>query len=205
MKKIGIMGGTFNPIHMGHLLLAEWALDAAGLDEVWMMPTGCSYQKAACEDMASPGERFHMVSLAVENNARLRCDDREVRRRGYTYSYETLEELRSQYPREHFYFIFGADCLFTMETWKHPERIFANCSVLAAVRGNASTERMQVKIRELTARYHADIQLLPFLQLAISSTEIRERVSRGQSIRYLVPDKVIAYINDKGLYRHEGK
>lgn len=205
MKKIGIMGGTFNPIHMGHLLLAEWAMDAAGLDEVWVMPTGCSYMKADCEDMAAPGERFHMVSLAVENNDRLFGDDREIRREGYTYSYETLEELNRQYPEDHFYFIFGADCLFTIENWKYPEKIFANCSVLAAVRGETSTEQLQAKIRELTAKYQADIQLLPFLQLEISSTEIRRRVSRGQSIRYLVPDNVIAYIKDKGLYRHEGK
>ena len=204
MKKIGIMGGTFNPIHMGHLLLAEWAMDAAKLDEVWMVPTGCSYMKAN-QNITTPEERYHMTCIAVENNSRLRSDDIEIRREGYTYSYETLEDLHRKYPEDHFYFIFGADCLFSIESWKFPERIFANCSIIAAVRGDASMEKMQAKITELKEKYNADIQLLPFLQLEISSTEIRKRVSQGESIRYLVPDNVIAYIEEKGLYRHEGK
>lgn len=202
MKKIGIMGGTFNPIHMGHLLLAEWAMEAAKLDEVWVIPTGCSYMKTGME-IASPEDRYRMVCMAVENNRCLKCDDIEIRRQGYTYSYETLELLNQKYPEYHFYFIFGADCLFSIETWKYPEKIFANSSIIAAVRGNASTDKMQEKIEMLKRKYQADISLLPFLQLDISSTEIRKRISLGKSIRYLVPDCVIAYIEEKGLYQHE--
>ncbi len=202
MRKIGIMGGTFNPIHTGHLLLAEWAMDAWKLDEVWMMPTGYSYMKAS-QRIVSPEERYRMVCMAISGNEKLRCNDMEIKRQGYTYSYETLEELRKQYPEDHFYFIFGADCLFSIENWKCPERIFANCSVIAAVRGDTPIEEMQQKIKELECRYQADIVLLPFLQLEISSTEIRKRVRQGQSIRYLVPDNVIAYIEEKGLYRDE--
>ena len=202
MKKIGIMGGTFNPIHMGHLLLAEWAMEAAKLDEVWVIPTGCSYMKAG-QDIATPEDRYRMVCMAVENNKRLKCDDIEIRRQGYTYSYETLELLNQKYPEYHFYFIFGADCLFSIETWKYPEKIFANSSIIAAVRGNTSTDKMQEKIEMLKRKYQADISLLPFLQLDISSTEIRKRISLGKSIRYLVPDCVIAYIEEKGLYQNE--
>lgn len=202
MKKIGIMGGTFNPIHMGHLLLAEWAMEAAKLDEVWVIPTGCSYMKTGVE-IASPEDRYHMVSMAVENNKRLKCDDIEIRRQGYTYSYETLELLNQKYPEYHFYFIFGADCLFSIETWKYPEKIFANSSIIAAVRGNTSTDKMQDKIDMLKRKYQADISLLPFLQWDISSTEIRKRISLGKSIRYLVPDCVMEYIEEKGLYQHE--
>lgn len=202
MKKIGIMGGTFNPIHVGHLLLAEWARDAVGLDEVWVIPTGCSYMKAN-QDIADAEQRFEMSCIAVEGNPSLICKDTEIQRQGYTYSYETLEILREQYPDYHFYFIFGADCLYTIEKWKYPERIFANCTVIASVRGDSPIEAMQQKISELKEQYRADIILLPFLQLEISSTEIRERVRKGQSIRYLVPDNVIVYIEEKGLYRNE--
>ena len=202
MKKIGIMGGSFNPIHNGHLLLAEWALDAAHLDEVWMIPTGYSYMKET-HDMAAPQDRYQMVCSAINGNTKLFCKDLEINRPGYTYSYETLELLRKEYPEYHFYFILGADCLFTIENWKYPERIFANCSVIAALRDNVSMMSMEEKMNELEKKYQADIQLLPFLQLEISSTMIRERICHGQSIRYLVPDSVIAYIDEKGLYQHE--
>lgn len=202
MKKIGIMGGTFNPIHVGHLMLAEWAKDAMELDEVWLVPTGCSYMKRDC-DVAAAEDRYRMTCIAAEGNPQFACKDIEIKRQGYTYTYETLDILRSQYPEYRFCFIFGADCLFTIENWKYPERIFENCTVIAAVRGNAHIEEMQKKITELEHKYNADIRLLPFLQLELSSTEIRRRVREGQSIRYLVPDKVLAYIQKKGLYKNE--
>ena len=202
MKKIGIMGGTFNPIHIGHLLLAQWALDAEALDEVWVIPTGCSYMKSN-QDMATPDERYHMTCLAVKGNDKLRCSDIEILREGHTYTYETLEELHNRYPEYRFYFIFGADCLYAIEKWKCPERIFAGCSVIAAVRGDASMEAMKAKMKEVEEKYNADIHLLPFLQLEISSTEIRKRIGKGQSVRYLVPDEVITYIEEKGLYKDE--
>lgn len=204
MKKIGIMGGTFNPIHMGHLLLAQWAKDAEGLDEIWFIPTGCSYMKSN-QDMLSSEERFQMTNVAVCGNKFMKVLDIETRREGYTYTYQTLEELKLQYPEYHFYFIFGADCLYSIESWKHPERIFANCSIIAAVRGDATMAEMQSKMLDLQEKFQADIKLLPFLQLEISSTLIRERIKRGQSIRYLVPDKVISYIEEKGFYGYEIK
>lgn len=204
MKKIGIMGGTFNPIHMGHLLLAEWAKDAEGLDEIWFIPTGCSYMKSN-QDMAASKERFQMTSLAICGTESMKVLDIEIRREGYTYTYETLEELKHEYPEYHFFFIFGADCLFSIESWKHPERIFANCSIIAAVRGDATMEEMNCKRAKLQEKYDADIRLLPFLQLEISSTIIRERIKEGHSIRYLVPDTVISYIEEKGLYGYEIK
>lgn len=202
MKKVGIMGGTFNPIHNGHLLLAEWAMDAEKLDEVWFIPTGCSYMKAGT-DVASPEARFAMTGLGISGNPRLKCLDVEIKREGYTYTFETMEELCRDYPEHHFYFISGADCLFTIEKWKSPERIFANCSMIAAVRGDATMDEMNAKSLELQQKYGADIKLLPFLQLEISSTQIRERIRNRQSIRYLVPEAVISYIEEKGLYGYE--
>ena len=204
MKKIGIMGGTFNHIHMGHLLLAQWAMDFQKLEEIWFIPTGCSYMKENSDNITAL-ERLQMTGLAVNNNPFMKVLDLEVKREGYTYTYETMEELHNRYPEYHFYFIFGADCLFSIEKWKFPERIFANCSIIAAVRENCDLSLMKNKIEELRAQYQADIVLLPFLQLEISSTMIRERVAMGQSIRYLVPDEVISYIEEKGFYGYESK
>ena len=141
-----------------------------------------------------------IISSQFKDNNNFYCKDIEIRRPGYTYSYETLELLHKEYPEYHFYFIFGADCLFSIEDWKYPERIFANCSIIAALRGDISIVSMQQKIVELERKYHADIQLLPFMQFEISSTMIRERLRHGQSIRYLVPDSVISYLEEKGLY-----
>lgn len=202
MKKIGIMGGTFNPIHIGHLTLAERALDDCGLDEIWMIPTGCSYMKQNV-NVISGEERLIMAELAAEGNQRIKCLDIEIKRSGYTYSYETLNQLRSLYPDYEFFFIFGADCLFTIENWKYPDKIFEQCTVIVAVRNGSSRTEMEEKIAELKHRFHAKIILLPFLNLEVSSTELRERLRCGKSVKYLIPDKVIAYISGKGFYSQE--
>lgn len=201
-RRIGLMGGTFNPIHTGHMLLAEWAMDAVALDEVWMVPAGTPYMKAGQEIL--PGEeRLRMTRLAIRDNDHFRCLDIEVKRQGYTYTFETLEWLRGRYPEDEFFFIVGADCLFAIEGWKAPERIFANCTLVAATRGENALPEMEAKKRELEEKYSKEIVLLPFLRMSISSTEIRERVRREQSIRYLVPDNVLAYIREKGFYREK--
>lgn len=199
VKKIGIMGGTFNPIHIGHLLLAERAMEDKELDEVWVIPTGCSYMKRNV-DVVSGEERYAMTKLAVADQDRIRCLDIEIKRCGYTYSYETLEQLQNEYPDDEFYFIFGADCLFTIEKWKYPERIFGICKVIAAVRNGSSIVEMEQKRKELEERFHAQISLLPFPNLEISSTNLRERIRQGKSVRYLIPDAVIDYIEEKHFY-----
>lgn len=202
MKKIGIMGGTFNPIHVGHLLLAEWAKETENLDEIWLIPTGCSYMKSDIQVLDAK-ERFNMTALAAEDNGYMRCLDIEVKRTGYTYTYETLQELKEQYPDAIFYFIFGADCLYSIENWKCPEKIFENCNIIAAIRGDASIKDMELKKKELEVRYNAKITLMNFLSIEMSSTNIRERVRMGQSIRYMVPDSVLSYIEEKGFYKDE--
>ena len=118
-------------------------------------------------------------------------------------SNETLEELRNLYPEEEFYFILGADCLFAIEGWKAPERIFGCCTLVAAVRGDRNLSEMEAKRKELMEKFRPErgIVLLPFLSMSLSSTEIRERVRKGQSVRYLVPDRVLAYIREKGFYQ----
>ncbi len=199
MRKIGILGGTFNPIHWGHLLLAEWARDTFEFDEVWFIPTGHSYMKA--NDNVLPGEeRFHMATLALEGNPFFKCLDVEIKRQGCTYSYETLEQLKSMCPNDDFYFIVGADCLFSIENWKYAERIFQSCTLTAAVRDKASWNEMEDKRKELEQRFHCNILLMPFVSLSVSSTEIRQRIREQKSVRYLVPDRVLKYIEEKGFY-----
>lgn len=202
MKKIGIMGGTFNPIHVGHLILAERALEEKELDEIWLIPTGCSYLKANTGVL--PGvERFKMATLAVEKQEKIKCLDIEIKRAGNTYSYETLEQLKEEYPSYEFYFIFGADCLFTIENWKYPERIFKCSKIIAAVRNDSSTVAMEEKILELEQKFGADINLLSFPRLEISSTDLRERIRVGKSVRYFIPDSVISYIAENRFYMDE--
>lgn len=202
MSKIGIMGGSFNPIHFGHLMLAECAREELRLDEVWFVPTGYSYMKQTDSEYRGPlaMERFEMTRLATEGNPYFRCLDIEVHRAGNTYTYETLRELNRQYPENDFYFIFGADCLYGIEHWKEPELIFDSCEIVAALRTDFVAADMQKKINELRDRFNARIHFLPFREIALSSTDIRERVRLGKSIRYMVPDSVICYIEEKGFY-----
>lgn len=134
-KKMGIMGGTFNPIHTGHLLLAQWAMEEAGLDGVLFMPTGNSYMKDKGEMLSGP-ERLVMTQLAIRDRECFYCSDLEVKRGGNTYTYETLESLQFLYPQAKLYFIVGADCLFSIENWYCPEKIFRCCTLLAASRGH---------------------------------------------------------------------
>lgn len=206
MQKFGIMGGTFNPVHMGHLTLAEWVRDVLKLDEVWFIPTGSSYMKDS-RDILPGRERFHMVELAIQDNPFFRCLDLEISRKGHTYSYETLEQLRARYPEDMFYFITGADCLFAIDHWKNPERILGNCTLVAAGRGDVPLEVMTAKKKALEQKYDCreEIQLVPFLSLSVSSTQIRSRILQGHSIRYLVPDRVISYIEEKGYYREKNE
>lgn len=198
--KVGIMGGTFNPIHMGHLLLAQTALTEENLDYILFMPSGCSYLKKA-EHVLDAKHRLKMTELAVSDNPFFKVSDMEIKREGATYTFETLKQLKEENPSDSFYFIMGADCLFTIENWKNPQEIFDNCTLLAAVRNGVSTVSMQEKCEELETRFHAKVKLLPFPETAISSTYIRKKVSKGKSVQYLLPDAVRTYIAENHLYQ----
>ncbi len=200
-EKIGIMGGTFNPIHMGHLLLAQWAMEEAGLNGVIFMPTGNSYMKDKIE-MLPGSERLAMTRLAIHGRECFSCSDLEVKRGGNTYTYETLESLQCMYPRARLYFIVGADCLFSIENWYRPDKIFRHCTLLAASRDGAPMEMLEEKRRELAKHHGADILLMAFPNMEISSTDIRRRCREGRSIQYLVPDRVREYIAQNHFYKN---
>lgn len=197
-RKTGILGGTFNPIHMGHLLLAEWAKDTMSLDRIILIPAGNPYMKK--DKVLDAGIRLKMVEIAVCDRNDFEISDMEIKREGYTYTWETLEELHRMYPEDELYFIIGADCLFTIEKWREPEKIFHSCHLLAAARNGASDEEMEKKVSELKRKYNSEISLLKFPEIQISSTDIRNKVAAGNSCRYMLPDSVYEFIKDNKLY-----
>ncbi len=199
-EKTGILGGTFNPIHTGHLLLAQAALEETGLSEVMFLPSGVSYLKAE-EHVLPAGQRLEMTKLAIEGNPSFTVSDMEIKRKGNTYTCDTLRLLKAERPQDTFYFIVGADCLFGMEGWYHPEEIFASCRILAAVRDDTDREELYRQAERLRALYQADIILLDLPRIDISSTSVRQRVKAGKSIRYMVPEAVRHYIQEHDLYK----
>lgn len=162
-KKVGIIGGTFNPIHLGHLLLAEWAKEKMALDEVLFIPTGNSYMKK--DTPILPGkERLHMVNLAINNRTDFTSSDIEINRSGNTYTYETLEMLKKDNPNTIYYFIVGADCLYSIENWVHPEKIFKHCALIVATRNDMSLEKLAQKAEALKKYYQGEIHLFFFFK-----------------------------------------
>lgn len=199
MKKVGLLGGTFNPVHMAHLIIAEIAREDAELDEILFVPSGCSYLKDI-SDILPAKDRIHMTGLAIEDNPYFALSTVEIDRGGNSYTCDTLLELKERYPENVYHLILGADNLFTMEDWKDPEVIFQNAKILAAVRGSKKRADMEEKIAELQERYGADITLLNVRHVDISSSAIREKIAQGRSIRYMVPEKVREYIVKNHLY-----
>ena len=199
-KKVGIMGGTFNPIHIGHLILAETARTQYSLDEILFIPSGLSYMKQQM-DIPAGEVRADMTSLAIEDNPFFALSLMEIERGGNTYTYETLEALKVQNPDNEYYFILGADSLFAIEKWQSTQKIFELCTILVAVRNDGNLGNIQAEAERLSAKYQGNVLLLDCGNMEISSTRIRDNVKNGHSIRYLVPDKVIQYIEEHNLYR----
>ncbi|MDE6663169.1 MAG: nicotinate-nucleotide adenylyltransferase [Lachnospiraceae bacterium] len=194
------MGGTFNPIHIGHLIIAERAREQFDLEEVLFMPCGMPYMKDTSELLPSD-IRAEMVSLAIKDNPFFTLSTIEIEKEGSTYTYETLEQLKSENPDTEYYFILGADSLWTISDWKEPERIFANCHILAAVRDDKSAQDMKKRINFLKNKFDARISLLKTGLIEISSSTIRDSVKKGTSVRYLVPNNVYDYIIKNKLYK----
>ena len=201
--KIGIMGGTFDPIHNGHLMLGEYAYQQFSLDQVWFMPNGNPPHKSSESIESQTRNRVEMVKLAICIRPYFSIQLYEVENKGVHYSYKTMEHFRETYPEHEFYFIIGADSLFSIERWVHPELLLKNCIVLAAYRDDKDTSEMLAQINYLNKKYSADIRLLNTPNVDISSSEIRDNLKEGKTIKDFVPDAVFAYIEEKRLYREE--
>ena len=200
MKRIGIMGGTFNPIHLGHLIIAEAAYEAYNLDEVLFVPSGVSYMKDQSEILDAK-KRVHMTGLAIEDNPHFALSTIEIDRDGNSYSYETLETLRKQNPNTEYFFLVGSDTLFALETWKHPEILLPSCTILVAVRDGVPMEKMQEHAKYLEEKFGGSIKLLTTPNIEISATDIRNRLAANRDVKYFVPDSVLEFIHKYDLYK----
>ena len=201
MKKIGIMGGTFDPVHNGHLLLGRQAYTEYGLDEIWYMPSHIPPHKKD-HHVTESEDRLNMLRLALEELPWCSVSEFEMKREGNTYTAQTLELLKKEYPEHKFYFIIGADSLFQLETWYHPEKVMELASFLVSEREYESGGRtFGEQIAYLKSKFGADIQILHNEEVDIASADIRRRVAEGKDIVKDVPEAVDAYIRTHGLYR----
>lgn len=194
--KVGVLGGTFDPVHLGHLVLAERARDELSLDLVLFVPAGDPWRKSHRE--ITPAEhRLAMLQLAVEGNDAFGVSDLEIRREGPTYTADTLAVLAAERLDDEFYFIVGADALADMPNWHEPERIVEHARLAVAPRDVQEANIAALALPAIAGR----IVQFTMPPLAVSSTEVRERIAAGRSVRYLVGDRVLDYIGERGLYR----
>jgi len=199
-KRVGILGGTFNPIHIGHLILAERALEEYELDEILFIPTGTPYFKSAAE-VLDKKVRISMTGNAIEDNPNFALSTIETDREGISYTYETLQLLKKDNPDTQYYLILGADTLFQIEQWKHPEIILKLAGILGAVRDDKNHEDLKVRAAELEEKFGTEVNILRMPHIGVSSSDIRERIRTGKSVRYMLPEKTLEYIEKNGLYR----
>lgn len=203
-KKIGIMGGTFDPIHVGHLILGEKAHEQLGLDKVWFMPSGNPPHKRNREGRASDEQRVEMVKRAISGNPHFALSLIEMNENGYTYTYRTLETLKQQNPDTDYYFIIGADSLYNFATWKEPARICGACTIVAASRNHIPAHSLDQQMTYLSQQYKGCFIRLDTMNIDVSSQDLRRWLKEGRSLRYYVPDDVIAYIRNNHIYMTGG-
>lgn len=196
-KKIGILGGTFNPIHNGHILLAKNTCAQFNLDEILVIPSANPPHKRE-QPVLDISHRCEMVKLAIQNEPDLIFSDIEARRVGYSYTADTLTELKDVYDR--IYFIVGADSLFLIDKWYHPEITMRIATLVVANRNHYQDSEIADQIRYLTDKYGAKIEILNAFDSPVSSSQIRANVSKGISIEGLVPKAVEEYITKNKLY-----
>lgn len=202
-KRLGIFGGSFDPVHRAHLKLAKQAKKQFVLDEVWFVPSGVSYHKG--NEMTSAHHRVEMLRRAIRGEEGFAVSDLDIARSGNTYTADTLTFLREQDPDTDLFFLAGADSLLNMENWYHPEVVFRTAEILAAERPGSSEEALRAKAGELRERFGARIAWVDGLYEEISSRQIREAVRLGESLSAYVTPEVEAYIQEQDLYREVEK
>ncbi|MCX5700843.1 MAG: nicotinate-nucleotide adenylyltransferase [Candidatus Omnitrophica bacterium] len=187
--KIGILGGTFNPVHIGHLILAEETREKLGLDKIIFVPTAMPPHKDSL-DIASAKDRFNMLKLAIKSNKYFAISDVEIKRPGRSYTIDTIRELKSSYSNDELYFIIGSDLLKYLNEWKDLKEIVKMVKFIAATRPGYPLEQIP-----------GYIQTLPIRAVDVSGFEVRTCSQKNKSFGYLVPDKVFDYIKKRKLYK----
>ena len=199
--RIGILGGTFNPPHLGHLISAQEAYLQLGLDRVTLIPARIPPHKPV-EDEPGPEHRLALCRLAVRGDERFDVSDVEIGREGPSYTVDTLEELHSSAPDHEFFLIVGGDIAAGLPNWREPERVLSLATLAVAKRRGTSRAAVDDALRSLRGGERAQFFRMP--RIGISSTMLRDRVRAGEPIRYYVPDPVIDYIDNHHLYAGVG-
>lgn len=195
------MGGTFDPIHMGHLILGEKAYEQLKLDKILFMPSGNPPHKKDRTGRASDEERVEMVRRAISGNPHFELSLIEMNERGYTYTYHTLEALKEKNPDTDYFFIIGADSLYNFETWMEPARICQACTLVVATRNHTPIMELNREMTRLSDKYHGIFLRLDTMNIDVSSEILRDWIRKKQSVRYYMQDSVIAYIEERQIYR----
>lgn len=195
---IGVLGSAFNPPHLGHLALAQEALWQLGLDEVVLVPTGQAPHKRIVDD-PGPEVRMEMTRLAAADDERFSVSALEVEREGPSYTYETLEALAEERADTELVFVMGADAAVGLESWRKPERVVELASLAVARRAGVSDADVAAVTGSLGCERRATMLEMP--QFGVSSSVVRERAKQGRPLRYLVPDSVASFIEERGIYR----
>ena len=200
--RVGVFGGTFDPIHLGHLILAEQCRDQAKLDLVLFVPALLPPHKQQ-QTLTPFAQRVEMLALAISGNPAFRVEDMEEERSGPSYTVDTLTQLQRERPGDDLSFIIGSDSLHDLRIWHQPRRILELAALLVVARAGFST----FSAKELKAALQLDddfslrYQIVEAPLIAIASRDIRQRIAEGRSVRYMIPRAVEAYIQEKGLYR----
>ena len=197
-EQIGILGGTFNPPHMGHIQAALRAADELALDRVLLIPEALPPHKETVSGSPTAWQRYDMVCLAAQADPRLQADDCEIRRGGKSYTVETLTELTKRYPHARLTFICGTDMFLTLNHWYHAEELMQLARFAAAARNPGEEALLIAKQQELQKQFHADTVLLHGESLPVSSSEVRERLKQGDFSG--LDDRVAAYIRKNRLF-----
>ncbi len=199
MKRIGVFGGSFNPIHIGHVALGTGSLEAFDLDALVVVPSGSHPFKGSTSVTAL--QRYDMARLAFADNAHITVSDMEVREQGVSYTIDTLHRLSLIYPDDSLIFIQGADILNELHRWHRADELHKYCSFRIVARRGYPTAQLEDRIANLAHTLHLHIEYADMDLPEVSSTDIRRRLALGENCRGLVPDEVLHYIEERGLYR----
>jgi nicotinate-nucleotide adenylyltransferase len=200
--RIGVFGGTFDPVHLGHLIVAEQCREQANLDQVWFMPSARPPHKRD-QTLTPFAQRAEMLALAIAGHPAFRIDEIEKERPGLSFTADTLEELDRVQPGNEWFLIVGSDTLADLPTWHEPARVVARATLLVAARPGAKTPSAE-GVRhalQLSEGEAVRLQIIASPLIDISSRDLRRRAAEGRSLRYLVPRSVECYVEGKGLYR----
>ncbi len=198
MRKVGIFGGSFNPIHIGHLLLAQEALEHFELEKVLLIPTADNPLKRKITDI-DKCDRFELVRLSAEGNDRFEVSDIEINSKKANYTIDTVRQLKEMDEAE-YYFICGADIILDIERWKDFDILFSLMKFALAARPGYKEERLNAHVNYLRDRYQAQIDIFYAPLIDLSSTDIRRRIGADRSVRYMISDKVYDYIIQNKMY-----